>query len=217
MDENNTNLTPEEQKAETEALTEAKEDEIRGKVVSDLGLEDTEENSELIDKLVARDLEHSKTLGTAVRQKISWREKAQGSTDTDVSKQKNVAPDGQPLTAEEISKQAADATRAELEKRDLDEMGHSESVTEQIKKLAALNDTSVRAAEKDPYIQSLIEAETRQREVDAAADNGSSRSKGGVKIDLSKPLNADDFDLHTEEGQQAWAEAKQAKRDALKK
>lgn len=216
MDEENNNLSPEEQKAETDALAEAKVDEIRSGLISDLGLTE-EDNKDQLDKLVNREMDHLKSLSTAVRQKIDWRTKANGTTDDKGTDDKKAKSDDKPLTADEIRKTAEEGAMATFQKRDLDDMDHSDTIKDEIKAIADRQNISIRKAEKDSYIQHMIGEETKQREIDESADNGSNRSKGGIKIDTSKPLDASDFALHTEEGRAEWAEAKEAKREALKK
>ena len=156
-------------------------------------------------------------LGTAVRQKIDWRTKANGTTDDKGTDDKKAKSDDKPLTADEIRKTAEEGAMATFQKRDLDDMDHSDTIKDEIKSIADRQNISIRKAEQDPYIQHMIGEDTKQREIDEAAENGSNRSKGGIKIDTSKPLDASDFALHTEEGRTEWAEAKEAKRDALKK
>ena len=206
------NLTPEEQIAEKEILADTKEDEVRTKIITDLGLSE-DDNAELIEKLTAREIEQRKKLSTAVRQKISWREQAKGA-----SSGKKDAPkkDSNVFDPDAIRKEAESAALRTLEQRDLDEMEYSDEVKAEIKKIATLNNVSVRKAAQDPYIKHVIAEAEKKAAIDEAASNGSKRGKTGVKIDVSKPLDPKDFDLHTEEGRKAWDEAKQARREAHK-
>jgi hypothetical protein len=205
------NISDEEKAADEEAIAEAKEDEIREKVVADLGIEDNDDNKDLIDKVVSREMDHRGKLSKAIGQKIKLRDQVKGKPPVKTSTK---PADSKNMTAEEIAETAAKAARDEYEKRDLDTMPHSDKVKEQIKKVAALNNVSVIVAAKDPYIVSLIEGEERQKKVDDAAKNGKGRTKVGVTIDVSKPLDPKDFDLSTEEGRAEWKEAKKAKREA---
>lgn len=199
--EKNTDLTPEEHTAEQEILTEAKEDEIREKIIADLGLSD--DNDELVEKLVAREVDHRKRLSTAVRQKIDWRTKA-------ASTPKQPAKPGQ-FDPEAIRKEAEAATMATLERRDLEEMDYSDTVKEEITKFAKLNNVSVRTAAKDSYIQFVIEKEQKQQRINEAADNGSRRSRTSIQYDTTKPLEPKDFDMSSEEGRAEWQAAKAAR------
>lgn len=200
--------TDEEIQAEAEAQAEINEGEVREKVVADLGIEDNDDNKDLIDKLVARETDHRTKLSKAVGQKIKYRELAGGKkpdTPPDKTDTKEVTD---PVEAARL------ATEEAFLKRDLDEMTHSDEIKEQIKKIAKLQDISVRKAEQDPYIQHLIGEEARQKKVDDAAKNGKGNSKVGVTVDTSKPLDPKDFDLSTEEGRAEWEEAKKARREA---
>lgn len=202
------NVSQDELNAEAEALKDVSEEEVRTKIVTELGISE-DDNPDLVEKLVKRELEHRTNLSKAIGQKIKYRDAANGKPDTSKSPSKvNMTPD-------EIAEQARKAAREEFENRDLNEMGHSDTIKEQIKRIAQIQNVSVRQAEKDPYIQSLIENESRQKSVDDAAKNGARRAKTGVTIDVSKPLDPSQFDLSTEEGRKEWEEAKQARRKAV--
>ncbi len=203
-----TQVTPEEATAEQAALAEAKEDEIRSELAEELGLSE-DEDSDKLDKLVAREMKNRKLVSTAVRQKIDWRTKATGGKPAP----KTTSKEG-PLDAEAIRQEAAAATTAALEQRDLDDMDHSDAVKAAIKNIAKLNNVSIRKAEKDSYIQHLIVEESKQQAANEAAENGTRKGKSSIKIDISKPLNPKDFNLSTEEGRKAWNDAKAAKRQA---
>lgn len=209
MDNDKVEVTPEEAAAEQESLAEAKEDEIRSELAEELGLSE-DEDADKLDKLVAREMKNRKLVSTAVRQKIDWRTKATGGKPAD----KKITSKEGTLDAEAIRKEAAEATTAALEQRDLDDMDHSDTVKAAIKNIAKLNNISIRKAEKDSYIQHLIAEESKVAKANEAADNGTRKGKSGVKIDLSKPLDPKDFDLSTEDGRKAWSEAKAAKRQA---
>ena len=85
-DKQNLAVSAEEQKAEEEANHEVNEDELRSKVSEEYGL-DQDEDKELLDKLVAKEkLQHEK-LSSAIKQKISWREKYQASAKNTVKDQ----------------------------------------------------------------------------------------------------------------------------------
>lgn len=190
----------EEIQADAEAQAETDESTIRADLASNLGIEDDEDNADLLDKLVARDAEHRSKLSKAVAQKIKYRD---GKSKPPADKSKKADPvDAVKLVEEQFMQ------------RDLDEMDHSDTVKDQIKRIAQLQDISIRKAEQDSYIQHLISEEARQKSVNDAAKNGKGNSKSGTVIDVSKPLDASQFDLSTEEGRAEWADAKKAKRDA---
>lgn len=196
---------------EQDALTDAKEDEVREKIVADLGITDDDSNKDLIDRLVEREMDQRGKLSKAIGQKIKLREQLTGKPSAVKS-----SPSKVNMTREEIAEAAAQAARDEYEKRDLATMPHSDKVKDQIKRIAQIQNVSVLTAEKDPYIQSLIETEGRQQRVDDAAKGGKGRTKSGVTVDVSKPLDPSQFNLSTEEGRAEWEEAKKAKREAAK-
>lgn len=207
------NLTPEEQKAEAEIVaSEVNEEDIRTRIATDLGISE-DENPELFQKLLTREVDSRKALSKAIGQKIQYRNLVNGNgKQTD----KTSKTDTKNLSTEEIEERARQTVIQELEQRDLNEMNHSDSIKEQIKRIAQIQNVSVRQAARDPYIQSLIESETRQAAVDNAAKNGKGTGKTGVVVDTSKPLDPTQYDLSTEEGRAEWAEAKKAYRNAAK-
>lgn len=205
MDIEDIKVSDEEIQEETEAQKQLEEDEIREAVVADLGIEDNDENKDLIDKLVARETGHRTKLSKAVGQKIKYREQLGG---------KKPAPGDKSKKTEQVD--PAKLVEEKFMQRDLDEMDHSDKVKDQIKKIAQLNDISIRKAEQDPYIQHMIAEEARQKSVNDAAKNGKKNSKTGTVIDVSKPLDVSQFDLSTPEGRAEWEDAKRAKREAAK-
>lgn len=112
------------------------------------------------------------------------------------------------LGRDEILSEAERAIEAKLAQRDLDEMDHSDTIKEQIQKIAQLNGTSVRKAEQDPYIQHMIAEEARQNKMNEAASNGANKGELMSSYDGSKALSAESFNLDTEEGRKSYQEAK---------
>lgn len=209
VDENEIIPTQDELNAEAEALEDAAEEEIRTKIVTELGISE-DDNRELVDKLVQRELDSRGKLAKAIGQKIKYRDQLNG------GKKPAVKTPAKNLTPDEIAEQARKAAVDEYEKRDLDLMPHSDKVKDQIKRVAQLQNITVRQAEQDPYIKSLIDDEVRQKSVNDAAKGGKPRTKSGVVVDTSKPLDPADYDLSTEEGRNAWKEAKKAYHEARK-
>lgn len=197
MDENNQNsvVTPEEQNAEKELIKEVTDDELRSKVAEEFGL-NPETDTEMLDKLVEKEKSHHEKLSSAIKQKITWRDKATS---------KKPDEKGSSLKEEDISK-LVDQKFAE---RELDSLNLADDLKAEIKDLAQLKGISIREASKLPYIQARIaEAEKEER-----LKNGTPKrtSAGGktITIDPSKSLNPNDFDFSTEEGRKAWNEAKE--------
>lgn len=203
MDTNEPIVSPDEAKAEQEALVEAKADEVRAKIVTDLGLADDDDNKPVIDKLVERELSHKKKLSEAIGQKIKWRDQVK------VAKPAQpVKKDEQSFSADDIRKQAETAVEARLEQRDLDEMDYSDEIKAEIKKVAQIQGVSVRQAVKDPYIQARID---KVKAADRVTEAGTARSSKAI------PLNAKGmpkFDFSTEKGRKDYDEWKAARKSS---
>ncbi|MCH8294716.1 hypothetical protein IH992_26830, partial [Candidatus Poribacteria bacterium] len=66
-------VSPEEAKAEQEALAEAKEEEVRTGIIEEYGF-DEDTDKENIDKLVKSELDHRSKLSKAIGQKVKFRD-----------------------------------------------------------------------------------------------------------------------------------------------
>ena len=204
-----TEITPEEQKAEQDAIADVKDDELRSKIAEEMGI-DPEDEAELLDKVFAREKANREKLSGAIKQKISWREKANTSVKK-TSKKDGESPEKS--TDELVSQKVKDA----LEARDLEELSYPDDIKAEIKDLAKLRGISVREASKLPYIQSRIsEAENKKKLEDAIPTR---KKTGGYvpNFDPTKQLNPADFDLSTEEGRKAWNDAKASRREYQEK
>lgn len=206
------NVSDAELAEEQEALVDAKEEEVRNKIITDLGIEDDDSTKDMIDKMVTREMDQRKTLSKAISQKIKLRDQINGGKPPVKTSPLKVGN----LTVEEITATAQKAAREEFDNRDLNSLNHSEKVKGEIKRVANIQNVSVLVAANDPYIKSLIDTEKRQQDVDDAAKNGKGRTKTGITIDVSKDLDPNQFDLSTAEGRAEWTEAKKAKREASK-
>jgi len=115
----------EEKKLEDEALKDTPEDEVKGKIVEDLGL-DEEADADLIGKLVSKELKGRKDLSTAIKQKRTWRDKAQ--TEPKPAeippKSEEIPPTEQP----DLDKKLGEV----LDKRDLDSLDVSDDTRKAI-------------------------------------------------------------------------------------
>lgn len=67
------NISPEELAAEKAGLQVVKEDEIRSNIIAEYGFDEVDD-SERIEKLVAKEIDHQKKLSSAIGQKIKHRE-----------------------------------------------------------------------------------------------------------------------------------------------
>lgn len=203
-------ITPEEQKADEEATLEVKEEEVKKKIAEDLGV-DPEDEPELFDKLLKRDLAQRERLSGAIKQKINWRDKAKTTEKPKETPEDGGTPpgDAKPLTQEAIDKML-DEREA---KRDLKDLNLPEDIENEVKDLAKVKGISVREAAKLPYITGAIEEAKKEERLKNASPKRKGRgSYTATDYDPSQPLNPADFELDTKKGQKAWAEAKAAKR-----
>lgn len=203
------NLVPtEEQIAEEEATKEVAEDELREKLAEDLGV-DPDEQSDLLDKLVQREKAHRGKLSDAIRQKISWRDKVQKTSEKPKDNPKEgVNPNKETPNIDELLEQKLNER---LEKKELEDLDLSDDLKAEVKDLAKLKGISVREAAKLPYITSRKEEIEREERIKAASPKRSNKGSYVSNYDPSKPLNPEDFDFNTPEGVKAWNEAKAAR------
>lgn len=200
-------VTPEEQKAEQEFQKEVSEDEIRSKIAEELGI-DPEEQSDILDKLVEREKAHREKLSTAIKQKISWREKAlqafqKPKENPEEGKTQKETPDFESLIEKKLTER--------LEALELEKLELPDELKAEVKDLARLKGISVREAAMHPYIQSRKEQIEKEELLKKATPKRSNKGSYAMNIDPSKPLNPEDFDFSTEEGVKAWKEAKAAR------
>jgi hypothetical protein len=216
MDNDNKNesleLTPEEQNAEAEAQKEVNVDELKTKVTEKFGL-DPESQGELIDKLVEQEKAHREKLSGAIKQKINYRNKFK-----EVASKK---PDANTSGGKDPNKETPDIDKlvdeklnARMEQRDLESLGLTDEIQTEVKELAQLKGISVREAAKLPYIVSRVEAVQREERLKKGTPKRSNNGSYVPNVDLTKPLNPQDFDLESEEGRKAWKEAKAARKQA---
>lgn len=216
MDENNLNLgmSPEEQTAELEATKEVNEDELREKLAGELGIDpDSEENEQLLEKLIAREKANHERLSVAIKQKIGWREKAsaQGTSANLKENSKDKKPNID--SADKSLELTRALIREEFDERDLKTLGLPDEVLQDVRDWAKVRNISVREASELPYIKARVDEIKREKSLLEASTKRS--KKGDVRIsdiDFTKPLNPDDF--KTESGDidvAKWDQAKKAK------
>lgn len=211
MDEENKDLevSPEEQKAEEEATKEVNEDELRDKLAEEMGV-DPDEDSDLLDKLVEREKSHRERLSGAIKQKRSWREKAQKTSEN--SKDNPEKGNTHKQEGPDIEKLLEQKLNERLEARELESLSLADELKTEIKDLAKLKGISIREAAQLPYIQSRKEEVEREERIKNASPKRSNKGSYMSSFDPSKPLNPDDYDFSTDEGRKAWSEAKAARR-----
>jgi len=210
-------LTPEELEAEQAELTQAeevKEEDVREKVIEELGF-DAEEDKDKIDLLVKKEMESSKKLSTAIKQKIKQRtakealmKSSKEDDDDDGEKGKEGKKDDK---KEDVDVDAA--VNKALEGRDLEDMDMPDEIKEEIKKLADLQGVSVKKAAKDPYIAHLVEKHEEKQEEDEAGIQRKNKTGGGgsYKFDANTPP---DSDMSTEEGRKEYDAWKKKAKEA---
>ncbi len=186
-------VSPDEAKAEQEALAVAQEDEIKNQVIEDYSL-DPDEDFDLIDNLVLKEMANRKKLSDVIGQKIKWREKATaGKTDKGTE-----SKDDEGSKAGDIETKV----REQFEQRDLEELDYPDELKAEIKLLAKIQGVSVRKAAQDPYI--LFKKEKYDEEQRAEEATVSPKTKGRqVKFD-SQTLP--EVDMSTPEGRKTWEE-----------
>ncbi len=186
--------TPEELIAEKEAMVEVKEDEVREAIVSEYGF-DEEEDAEKIEKAVEREVKHRKTLSTAIRQKIKYRD----------SQPKPVVEEVKPVVEEppKTDKTAEQIVKETFEQRDLDDLEYPDELKDEIKRIAEVQQVSIKKALADPYIVSRIEAHKETVEIEEATISRTNKTGSKVKFSIDKPPKVD---MGTEEGQKKWDE-----------
>lgn len=189
--------TAEELEAEKQQLTEVKEDELKDKVIEDLGL-DPDVDVDLINKIVSQRIEDKKKLSEAIGQKIKYRTQL-------FEKTSELKPEPKPeAKPKETEKDIKSEVFSILEEQRLEDIDLPEELKQEVRKIAKLNNISVKKAAEDPYIQ------YKKQELEAAAkaeEATISRTKKGIKVkfDLDNPPKPD---LSTEEGRKEWEEYK---------
>jgi len=212
MDENDKNLqvSQEERTAEEEAQKEVEDEELRGKIASDLGIDaDDEENKDLLEKLLQREKDHRTKLSGAIKQKISWREKAHKTSEKPPdnsgkgkSQDKGEQPDVDKLIEQRMNER--------FEKIDLDSLEMPDDIKQEVKDLSKVKGVSIREAAKNPYIQSRLAEYERQKRIDNASP-GSKGKGSSAQFDPSKPLDPKNYNMNTEEGIKSWKRDKEAR------
>ena len=186
--ENQLEVTAEEKQFDQEVLSETKEEEVRSSLIEKYGLNE-EDNAELLDQLVADNLESRKKLSKAVQQKINYRDKHPLLNKQTPEPKKEISFD-----PEEIRRQATEVVRAQFDEEYLGDKNYPDEINTEIKEWAKFKGISAKRAEKAPHIQASIQEAVKAGKIDEAAISGTPKSvpaKGGIPDfgDLSKPEN----------------------------
>lgn len=184
---------------------EFKEDEVREKLAEEFGF-DPESDADKLDKLVERERQHNEKLSGAIKQKINWRKRAESkatSNSQDKGKSQNDGAD--------IDAKVDQRVHQILEQRELKSLELPEEVERETVDLATLKGISVREAAEHPYIKQMLEEHKRKQRVLNATPTRKGRANYQPSFDPSKPLNPQDYDFSSDEGVQAWNDAKAAR------
>lgn len=178
-----TQLTPEEQKFEEEALRETKEEDVRNRVVEEFGF-NPDTDKEKIDKLVSREIEQGQKLSKAIGQKRKYREQLQAVKPDDKKNDKGIGtPAEHAKPSDELSNEdLLTVIEAKIHRDDLSE----------IRAYARNNKITIAQTLEKPFIKSFIATQEEFRKSAQATNTGTRRASAPktspetLKSDLSK-------------------------------
>jgi len=205
MENQNNTPSPEELQVEQESLAEVQDADLRSSVLDSLGLEANDNNEDLVNKLVEREKSSRQKLSSAIGAKIKYRTELEKLNQK--PEQKKLEQSKTEFDADSIRKQTEQTVKAQFDEEYLEESEYSDTLKAELRKVAKLNETTVRAATKDSYIQYLIEKETDGKRISEAAKNGggSAKSSKGNSGDMPDQFT-DAAYMATPEGQKAYDE-----------
>jgi hypothetical protein len=154
------------------------------------------EDAERIEKLTKERLGTHQMKKSLTGQKIKWRNEA------NKPKEPTQTPAEAPkVVTEDVSKVVAE----QLDQRTLEELDYPEDLKKEIGRIAKTNNSSIKAALKDPYIAFKIDEHEKSVKTDEAAisRNNRSGSKKGYSMDTPP-----DVDMATAEGRAEWEKYK---------
>ncbi len=176
---------------ELEAQKHIDPEAIKAELIAELEL-DPEADADKIEKMVAREVKTRTIASEAIGSKIKTRDELEAL--------KN-APKPNNVDADELDKKLDAKLNERLEKRDLEAIDYPDELKAAIKKVAAYNGISVKAALADPYIKAKIDAyEKEQKANDAAVSRTNKGGAGSHKFDINV---IPDVDMNTPEGRAA--------------
>lgn len=191
-------VTPEEAKAEQEALAESKEEEIREGIISEYGF-DKDNDSERIEKMVKKEVAQRKTLSTAIGQKVGYRDKYNKYIETPPETPPQKPPKE---TDEEKEGKAFDQRYAASRDKDfLEGLNYPDELKDKIKRVAEINKISVKKALDDSYIKALVEQHKKDQGVEEASTSRTHVTDGGSHPSGDK---LPELDMNTKEGREDW-------------
>ena len=203
------------QNDETEAQNEVTLDDLKSELAEELGLDPSlEEDAAILEKVAQREHKTRGKLNTAIKQKISWRDRAESKFDKADSESDGKSPNkGDSLDVDSLVDQKL---QQKLDERDLKTLNLPDNIEQEVRDLAQLKGISVREASEHPYIANLKEQHAKELRIKNATPKRTKKGTYSVNIDPSKALNPSDFDFNTPEGVAQWKEAKRQRADFLK-
>jgi len=205
MEQQNNTPSPEELQVEQESLAEVQDADLRSSVLDSLGLEADDNNEDLVNKLVEREKSSRQKLSSAIGAKIKYRTELEKFNQK--PEQKKPEQSKTEFDADSIRKQTEQTVKAQFDEEYLEESEYSDELKAELRKVAKLNETTVRAATKDSYIQYLIEKETEGKRISEAAKNGGGSAKSSKGNSGEMPDQFTDAAyMATPEGQKAYDE-----------
>jgi hypothetical protein len=180
--------TPEELVAEQAQLALPKEEELRADIIAEYGFDEVED-SERIDKLVAKEIENRKTISTAIKQKIKHRE----AEDELRKKVVEVKPEPPKKELEFSPKDYLALSQAGVPAEDLDE------VTD----FAKFKGITLAEALKTPYIVGHLKEKAEERKAAEATNTGGGKRGAFKQTDESLLQKLDEGELPIEDIERA--------------
>lgn len=195
---------------EEKLLKETPLEEVKKSVIEKFGLND-EIDEELINKLTDQEILNRKQLATAIKQKITWRTKAEA------QKEQKQEAKPQPVVIqpknEDIEKIVDIKVRQSLEERELESLDLSDSFKEEIKNYAKASSMTIKQVLASDYFQFLKGKEEAKARVDEASAGG--KRKAPIRSDMSS-RSPQDFDLSTDEGRNEYEKWKEWRKSNLR-
>jgi len=178
------------------------EEEVRENIISEYGFNE-DDDTDTIDKLVAKEMDNSKKLSDAIGQKIKQRDKVKELEDKLGEKKPPVKEEIK--TDDDFDKKLDEKLNERLEKNALNDLDYSDELKEEIGTLAKLKKVSIKQVLKDPYIVSRVEDYEKENKTDDASISRKNNSKGKQTLSMDNPP---EVDMSTEEGRKTWDDYK---------
>lgn len=189
-------VDPDEKQQEEELLKETPSDELKQSIIEKYGLDEMADE-ELINKLIEGETKSRKTLSTAIKQKRSWREKAEARTEQKPEEKP------QPQPKEDDIQKIIDQ---KFEERELLSLDISDELKQEIKTYAKAGGLTIKQVLQSDYFKFLKIEEEKRQKVEEAAIGGKRRAP--IRQEF-KAGETPEVDMSTEEGRKTWAGYKQ--------